>query len=70
MITFPVVTRLEMSDEEAVELRTALDVHLHELRTELAATEAREYRADLRKRLDRLERITARLSSSPDAIQR
>ena len=59
-----------MSDEEAVELRTALDMHLHELRAELTATEAREYRADLRKRLDRLERIAARLNSGPEAIQR
>lgn len=59
-----------MSEEEAVELRTALDVHLVELRAELAATDAREYRADLRKRLDRLERIAARLNASPDAIQR
>ena len=59
-----------MSDEEAVELRTALDVHLVELRAELAATDMREYRADLRKRLDRLERIAARLSAEPDALPR
>jgi hypothetical protein len=64
------VTRLDMSDEEAAELRTALDMHLHELRTELTATEAREYKADLRKRLDRLERIAARLTSTDELAAR
>lgn len=59
-----------MSEEEAAELRTALNVHLHELRTELTATEAREYRADLRKRLDRLERIAARLTSTDELAAR
>lgn len=65
------MTRVDLSDEEALELRTALDVYLHELRAELTGTEAREYRADLRKRLDRLEGIAARLNAvAPSPVQR
>lgn len=59
-----------MSDEEAAELRTALNVHLHEMRAELTATEAREYRAELRTRLDRLEGIAARLTSTDELAAR
>jgi hypothetical protein len=55
-----------MSDEEAAELRTALNVHLYEMRAELTATEARAYRADLRNRLERLERIAARLTPTDE----
>ena len=53
--------RLELDDAEAEDLRRALSVHLVELRAELAAADAREYRAELREELDRLERIAARL---------
>jgi hypothetical protein len=69
VIIFIYVTRLDMSDEEAVELRTALNVHLHEMRTELTATEAREYKADLRNRLERLERVAARLTPTDGAVR-
>jgi hypothetical protein len=53
--------RLDLDNEEAQELRSALSVHLIELRAELAVADAREYRAQLRDQLDRLERIAARL---------
>jgi formiminotetrahydrofolate cyclodeaminase len=53
--------RLELDDGEVSELRSALAVHLHELRAELTAADAREYRAELREQLERLERIAARL---------
>jgi hypothetical protein len=45
-------------------------MHLHELRTELTATEAREYKADLRQRLDCLERIAARLMPTDEIAAR
>jgi hypothetical protein len=64
------VIRLDMSDEEADELRTALSVHLHELRAELTGTEARDYKADLRKRLDCLEGIAARLMPTDELAAR
>jgi hypothetical protein len=55
------VIRLDLDDEEARELRSALSVHLVELRAELAVADSREYKAGLREELDRLERIAARL---------
>lgn len=53
--------RLDLDDEEARELRSALSVHLIELRAELAVADSREYKAGLREQLDRLEHIEARL---------
>jgi hypothetical protein len=53
--------RLELDDEEVRELRSALSVHLIELRAELAVADARQYKAELREELKRLERIAARL---------
>jgi hypothetical protein len=55
------VIRLDLDDEEVQELKSALSVHLIELRAELAIADAREYKAGLRQQLDRLERIAARL---------
>jgi hypothetical protein len=48
-------------DDEARELSGALERHLHGLRVELADTDDREYRADLRAQMARLERVAARL---------
>ena len=53
---------LELTDEEARELSTALEIRGHGLRAELAAADAREYRAELRRTLDRVERIAAHLT--------
>ena len=53
---------LDLTEEEARELSTALEIRLHGLRAELAAADAREYRAGLRHILDRVERIAAHLA--------
>jgi hypothetical protein len=55
---------LELSDEEARELRIALDEHLHGLRTEFASTEARRFRARLLETMDLLESVAARLGGT------
>jgi hypothetical protein len=52
---------LELSDDEARDLGTALTEQLHILRAELSAADIRRFKHDLRERLDRLERIAARL---------
>jgi hypothetical protein len=54
--------RLDLTDEEARELGSALDAQLHGLRVELSAADIREYKHELRERLDLLERIAARLA--------
>jgi hypothetical protein len=54
---------LDLTEDEARELRIALDAQLHGLRVEYAATEARRFKARLRKTLDHLESISARLGS-------
>jgi hypothetical protein len=56
------VPTLELTEEEARELSTALEIRIHGLRAELAAADAREYRAELRRTLDRVERIAAHLT--------
>ncbi|HVU50531.1 MAG TPA: hypothetical protein VHL80_07575 [Polyangia bacterium] len=55
---------LSLDDEEARELKLALDVRLHSLRVELTFTDLHDYRAFLRGRLDRLESIAARLEAA------
>jgi len=56
------MVRLDLSDEEAGELAAALEAQLHGLRFELSAADIREFKDDLRDRLEDLERIAARLS--------
>ena len=53
---------LELTEDEARELSTALEIRVHGLRAELAAADARAYRAELRRTLDRVERIAAQLA--------
>jgi len=57
------VQALYLTDEDARELSSALEMHLVALRTELAAAEARQFRASLRDRLDRLEQVAERIRS-------
>ena len=52
---------LELSEDEARDLGTALTEQLHILRAELSAADIRRFKHELRDRLDRLERIAARL---------
>ncbi len=52
---------LAVNDEEARELAEVLDARLREMRLELAHTDDRAYRSDLRDRYDHLERIAKRL---------
>jgi len=61
------MVRLELSDDEAHELETALTAQLHILRAELSKADIRHYKHDLRERLDRLEQIAARLEREADA---
>jgi hypothetical protein len=55
---------LSLTEDEARELKLALDVRLHSLRVELTFTDLHDYRAFLRARLDRLETIAARLDAA------
>jgi hypothetical protein len=57
------MAQLEFTDEEILELKQGLETLLHDLRVELAGTDNLEFKAGLRERLDRLERISARVSS-------
>jgi len=52
---------LEIADEEAQELRIALDIRLREMRNELVHTDDHAYRNDLRRSLERLEKIAERI---------
>jgi hypothetical protein len=64
--------RLDLTDDEARELGDALTAQLHSLRFELSAADVRQFKHDLRERLERLEHIAARLaieSSQPLASE-
>ena len=52
---------LELTHEDADVLKRALNIRLNELRIELAGTDDRSYRTDLRHELDRLENIDREL---------
>ena len=52
---------IEMSDDEARELKIALDIRLVEMRNELVHTTDHAYRDDLRASLIRLEGLATRL---------
>jgi hypothetical protein len=54
--------RLDLTDDEARDLAGALTAQLHSLRVELSAAEVRQFKHDLRQRLDRLEKVSARLA--------
>lgn len=58
------MVRLELSDEDAGELSEALTAQLHRLRSELNAADARQYKHELRERLDRLERVATQLAGA------
>ena len=59
-----IVTRLELTDDEARELKLALETQTHRLRVELINADARDFKAGLREELTRLERVTERLTAS------
>ena len=52
--------RLDLTDDEARELSSALEAQLHGLRFELSAADNRDYKHELRERLERLEGTAAR----------
>ena len=54
--------QLDLDEEEALELKQALDIHLVGLRGELIHTDDRAYRVGERSTLERLEGIHRRLS--------
>ena len=53
---------LSLSDDELLELRQALELHLSRLEQEICHTEDREFRESLRRTSDRLEAVRQRLS--------
>jgi len=59
--------RLDLTDDEARELGHALTAQLHSMRVELSAAEVRQFKHDLRERLDRLEQVAARLAREVEA---
>ena len=52
---------LPVTDEEATALDQLLDQKLRDMRLEIAHTDDRAYRSDLRDRYDHLERLRIRL---------
>jgi hypothetical protein len=60
--------QLHLSDDEARELDSALEAQLHVLRFELSAADRREYKHELRHRLELLERIAARLAGEAEQV--
>ena len=55
---------LAVTDEEARALDEVLDARLREMRGEIARTDDRAYRSDLRDRYDHLERLRLRLKQA------
>ena len=60
--------RLDLERGEARELEVALEAQLYELRVELARAALRDYKAELRGRLERLESVAARLKAADAAV--
>jgi hypothetical protein len=58
------MAQLELTRSEGQTLRAAVDVRLHELRTELAGADLRRFKAELRAELDRLESVARRLDAA------
>ncbi len=54
---------LPVTDEEATALDELLEQKLRDMRLEIAHTDDRAYRSDLRDRYDHLERLRLRLKS-------
>lgn len=55
------MVHLDLNDTEAKELRASLSIRVVGMREELAHTDNREYRADLRASKERLEAVLQRL---------
>ncbi|WP_437316235.1 hypothetical protein [Sorangium sp. So ce385] len=56
--------QLELEEREATDVRTALSIRLVGMREELVHTDNREYRADLKAAIERLEVVLRRLDAS------
>jgi hypothetical protein len=61
------VMQFDLSEEQAWELRRALDLHLHRLEVELVNTDDRSYRQDLRKTMGALEGVRRNLEAPVQA---
>jgi len=59
---------ISLSEEDLLELRQALELHLGRLQQELVHTEKREYQQSLRQMFDRLDGVRQRLAvlEAPD----
>jgi hypothetical protein len=58
------MVQLGLSDEEATELRVALEIYLTDLRREIADTEAKDFREALQRREAVLQRVVERLGKA------
>lgn len=60
---------ISLSEEDLLELRQALELHLDRLQQELVRTEDREFQQSLRRTFDRLDGIRDRLAvlGTPEA---
>ncbi|WP_437631169.1 hypothetical protein [Sorangium sp. So ce854] len=54
----------ELDEREARDVRTALSIRLVGMREELVHTDDREYRADLKAAIERLEAVLRRLDAT------
>jgi len=61
------MVRLELTEDEARELCSVLEAERHRLLFEVSAADIRDYKHELKDRLDRLERIAQRLTDETDA---
>jgi hypothetical protein len=57
--------QLELTDDEAKDLRDLLDGALGDMSSEIAATDNAEFRASLNERRNRLQQVRVRLDGSP-----
>jgi hypothetical protein len=61
------MVRLELTEDEARALGNVLEAERHRLLFEVSAADVRDYKHELKDRLERLERIANRLSYETDA---
>ncbi|WP_437575210.1 hypothetical protein [Sorangium sp. So ce887] len=57
------MVHFELDEREAKDMRTALSIRLVGMREELVHTDNREYRADLKATIERLEGVLRRLDA-------
>lgn len=61
------MVRIEITDEDAAILRSALEAYLSDLRMEIADTDSQDFREMLKERKAALRRVLDRLGSPEEA---